>query len=80
MCTRLENPAFGSVRLTGTTIGSRANYSCNSGYVLAGDRVRVCRQDGEWSGEAPTCTRRKYRFLVLFCVCHKSMHLAILGS
>ena len=58
MCNRLENPAFGSVRFTGTTIGSRANYSCNSGYALVGDRVRVCRQDGEWSGEAPTCTRR----------------------
>ena len=56
-CGRLENPEFGSVRLTGTTVGSKATYSCIDGYILEGLQFRFCQQDGEWSGEEPTCRR-----------------------
>ena len=56
-CSALSDPAFGSVVLTGRKVGSTATYSCNSGYVLDGSSLRVCQQDGQWSGEAPTCRR-----------------------
>lgn len=35
--------------------GDEATYSCDEGYVLLGAEVRVCGEDGEWGGEAPTC-------------------------
>ena len=55
-CGSLNNPRNGEVTLTGTTLRSEALYSCNSGFVLVGENRRVCQTNGEWSGEAPTCT------------------------
>ena len=31
-----------------------ASYSCEAGYLLAGERTRVCK-DGAWSGAVPAC-------------------------
>ena len=31
-----------------------ASYSCNDGYVLAGEGTRKCK-DGMWRGEVPIC-------------------------
>lgn len=45
----------GRVALTGTLVGSQAAYSCNEGLVLNGNRTRICRADGRWSGSEPTC-------------------------
>lgn len=56
-CGRLRNIPFGSVRLTGTTVGSTARYVCVSGYQIIGNSVRVCQPNGEWSGEEPICRR-----------------------
>ena len=54
-CRELENPRFGSVVLSGRTVGSTAAYSCEKGYELVGQSVRVCQPDGDWSREAPIC-------------------------
>ncbi len=40
-----------SPRLEGTT----ATHNCNSGYVLFGERERMCQSDRTWSGEIVTC-------------------------
>ena len=56
-CGVLDDPENGEVSLTGTILGSKATYSCNSGYVLEGESTRVCQSNGKWSGEAPTCER-----------------------
>ena len=32
-----------------------ATHSCNTGYTLTGDSVRVCQNDRTWSGSTPTC-------------------------
>ena len=55
VCGSLDNPENGQVSLTGTTVGSKAIYSCNKGFVLDGNSRRTCQINGKWSGEAPVC-------------------------
>ena len=61
ICSVLDNPAFGTVSITGRTPGSVATYMCNPGYVLVGNRTRLCEEldvdAADWSGEAPICQR-----------------------
>ena len=55
-CPILMNPANGMVELSEKSPGDTATYSCVSvDYDLVGVSVRVCRHDGQWSGEAPIC-------------------------
>ena len=35
--------------------GSNASYTCETGYMLNGDMTRMCQDNGDWSGSAPTC-------------------------
>ena len=64
-CDTLEDPANGRVVLSGTTVGSTADYSCDEGYVLTGGAQRVCQKSRTWSGVAPTCERRLFSSSVL---------------
>ena len=57
-CERLDAPDNGQIRLTGTSLGSRAMYICNKGFLIEGDAFRTCQGSGEWSGEDPTCIRK----------------------
>ena len=61
-CPSLSNPSFGSVIVTGLSIGDTATYSCNAGFELVGIAVRTCELVGAgvaaWSGAAPICRRR----------------------
>ena len=41
----------------GNNPGDRASYTCNSGYELVGQSTRTCQSNGQWSGDAPTCTQ-----------------------
>ncbi len=54
-CGSLNDPTDGRVQLTTTTYNSMAEYACNTGYNLNGSSIRTCREDGEWSGNQPTC-------------------------
>ena len=45
----------GVVCYNGTTAGSRAVYICNVGFVLMGNKARVCQRDGSWNGSIPQC-------------------------
>ncbi|XP_019863590.1 PREDICTED: sushi, von Willebrand factor type A, EGF and pentraxin domain-containing protein 1-like isoform X2 [Amphimedon queenslandica] len=54
-CGSLSPPVNGAVDMDGTTAGSIATYSCQSGYELAGVETRECLNSGKWSEEAPTC-------------------------
>ena len=40
--------------------GSTVYFECNDGYVLQGDMSRMCRNDGKWTGENPTCGEYNY--------------------
>ena len=57
-CGALTNPQNGQITLTTTTFLSTANYSCNSGYILSGNKTRTCEASGTWSDTAPTCDRK----------------------
>ena len=40
----------------GTSYGKQAIYSCDvDGYQVVGSSVRVCLENGTWSGEEPVC-------------------------
>ena len=56
-CPKLSDPANGDVEITGVNPGDRATYQCDNGHVLVGSSSRKCRQNGQWSGEAPICKR-----------------------
>ena len=57
-CGTLIDPGNGRVsHTTGTTFGQAATYSCDTGYNLMGDSIRMCQATGVWSGSAPTCQR-----------------------
>ena len=45
----------GSVHVSGTTPGSRADYKCDDGFKLKGMELRECQDNGQWTGEAPVC-------------------------
>ena len=36
------------------------NFTCNTGYELAGSDTRTCQSDGSWSGNDVVCRRGKY--------------------
>jgi len=54
-CGPLENPSNGSVTALTTTVGSEANYACQTGYGPSGSSTRYCLATGMWSGVAPSC-------------------------
>ena len=35
--------------------GRNITYGCNKGYQLRGPQVRICKENGEWTEEEPTC-------------------------
>ena len=53
----VDGPSFsgGVVCFNRTTVGNRAVYICNDGFVLMGNEVRVCQTDGNWNGRTPQC-------------------------
>eukprot|EP00117_Sycon_ciliatum_P010990 scpid73632/ scgid12649/ Sushi, von Willebrand factor type A, EGF and pentraxin domain-containing protein 1; CCP module-containing protein 22; Polydom; Selectin-like osteoblast-derived protein; Serologically defined breast cancer antigen NY-BR-38 len=57
-CAVLMNPMYGTVRAAANDYLAKANYSCNTGYVLSGDAVPTCLLTGEWSSQPPTCQPR----------------------
>ena len=54
-CPNLPNPLNGRVNQQGNKPGNRATYTCLTGYELDGNSTRICQNNGQWSGEAPTC-------------------------
>ncbi|GFY37970.1 locomotion-related protein Hikaru genki [Trichonephila inaurata madagascariensis] len=42
-------------KISGQTVGSRANFSCPSGYGLRGEMVLQCLDTGQWSAPVPYC-------------------------
>ena len=52
-CGNLTDPLDGSVNFTCTTYESQAKYSCNTGYLLVGNKTRVCEETATWSNIGP---------------------------
>ncbi|XP_063401402.1 sushi, von Willebrand factor type A, EGF and pentraxin domain-containing protein 1-like [Mytilus trossulus] len=54
-CPSLKIPAGGNVSTTNLTVSGIATYSCDEGYLMEGENIRVCQPQGFWSSRAPTC-------------------------
>lgn len=55
-CSEPGRPVNGNRRLPiNLVVGSRVTYSCNEGYLLVGSEVRACGDNGQLSGQQPTC-------------------------
>ena len=57
-CELLTDPEQGSVVITGgegILPGSEAQYSCEDQHSLVGNEMRVCEENGNWTGVAPFC-------------------------
>ena len=60
VCPELNVPENSNIEYSDETrvVNSSAEYMCASGYMLDGDRVRVCQSDGTWSNSSPLCRRK----------------------
>lgn len=54
-CPDLADPPHGAVETVGEGEGSLAMYSCDAGFVLSGEEVLVCGEDGKWNSTPPAC-------------------------
>ena len=58
----------GMVCYNGAIAGSRADYICNDGFVLVGNRAtRVCQSDGNWNGSIPQCSPEELGICMFVC-------------
>ena len=55
MCPELPDPSNGAVVVSGLTVGSTASYTCDAGFELSENILRMCEVDGIWSGSEPLC-------------------------
>ncbi|XP_072886353.1 C4b-binding protein alpha chain-like [Hemitrygon akajei] len=53
-CSNPEEIANGYIQAPNTTFGSRATFSCKTGYQLVGSSYLLCAAAG-WDGQMPTC-------------------------
>ncbi|VDI22264.1 Hypothetical predicted protein, partial [Mytilus galloprovincialis] len=53
-CEDIQQIPHGTVTKTGTSIGSTATFSCDTGYVLYGTPTITCAE-GEWNEYLPIC-------------------------
>ena len=59
-CGFLNDPDNGQVDTSsGTTFGSTATYTCDTGYTLFGSQSRTCGTDGNWTFQRPSCLGEK---------------------
>ncbi|XP_067340597.1 sushi domain-containing protein 2-like isoform X2 [Channa argus] len=54
-CGWLSPPSNGKKEGTTYLQGASVQLSCNNGYDLKGSAVRVCQENGQWSGEETSC-------------------------
>ncbi|XP_033100068.1 E-selectin-like [Anneissia japonica] len=54
-CVPVDEPVNGNIQGDLCTVGSVLQFSCNEGYQLHGSEEIICKESGEWSGEAPAC-------------------------
>ena len=59
-CGRISATDSGEVDLCGVIFASEADESCDAGFVLSGERRRVCQANAEWSSTEPTCAGTLY--------------------
>lgn len=54
-CPTPVKPSHGEVTFTGTTVGSQADYECDTGYTMGGNPQLKCLATGTWDDLPPDC-------------------------
>ena len=54
-CPPLSAPVNGTMYGKDITYGAVVHFGCNNGYHLEGSQIRICSQDGTWTGEEASC-------------------------
>ncbi|XP_061566532.1 sushi, von Willebrand factor type A, EGF and pentraxin domain-containing protein 1 isoform X1 [Cololabis saira] len=54
-CSKPESIERGYVRGTNYSFGAMVAYSCETGFLIRGEKRRTCKANGEWGGVLPTC-------------------------
>ena len=65
-------PANGDTTVSSTTLNSVALHTCDDGFVLVGQRERVCLENAEWSAPLPSCEGNQCalmetEYVILYC-------------
>lgn len=76
LCSTLTAPLYGQVSVKALTPDSCANYTCNEGFTLIGDHIRVCLHSGEWTGNTPTCQSMIY-IQEIYLIIKTRLHIII---
>lgn len=63
-CQEIQAPFFGKIDCEGFTVGKKCSFSCNEGYHIDNDVIRVCQSHGKWSNNQPKCVRKSSNFLL----------------
>ena len=63
-CPSLDDPSNGmiSCSMGDDAYGDTCNFTCSTGYELAGSESRTCQSDGSWSGSSTMCSRGEWFF------------------
>ena len=67
MCPPLPDIDNGVVDWSGLSPGGVATYTCDPGFILVGGPTRICRDNGTWSDEEPTCECKLLSSLHVYC-------------
>ena len=51
------------------TYGDSVSFSCNTGYMIAGNESITCLADGNWNGSTPLCVNSSQTMSSGMCVC-----------
>uniref|UniRef100_A0A182QJ86 Sushi, von Willebrand factor type A, EGF and pentraxin domain-containing protein 1 n=1 Tax=Anopheles farauti TaxID=69004 RepID=A0A182QJ86_9DIPT len=54
-CGTVDAPLNGQVALSKTSYGGEARFSCDEGFLVAGEAILRCTAEGTWSGPVPEC-------------------------
>ena len=63
-CPTLTNPPAGSVSITTDGITSMVTYVCVQGYYYNGSLTSECSTSGNWSSEAPICSKYAHSTII----------------
>ena len=76
-CGPLEQPLNGVLRIFGTTLANPARYDCNIGFQIVGFNIRVCLENGSWSGTAPRCESMYIYLYVCVYVLYRCIYVCM---
>ena len=75
-CGPLTNPDNGQVNTSnGTTFGSLATYTCDTGYTLSGSESRTCEDSGVWAVlTSPICESEFTNTVTVMNIMHSNFN------